>query len=66
MVNVTNKTINDVNNDTVINTTASVDEKHVLQFILSTIEEQKFKKKGTCKNDTFKLYKENFSEDVNE
>ena len=49
MVNVTDKTINDVNNDTVINTTASVDEKHVLQFILSTIEEQKLKKKGTAR-----------------
>ena len=29
-----NKTINDVNNDTVINTTTSVDEEQILQFIL--------------------------------
>ena len=66
MADVSDKTINDVNNDTVINTTTSVDEEQVLRFILSTIEEQKAKKKVTCKNDIFKLCKENFSEDINE
>ena len=39
MVDVSDKTINDVNNDTVVNTTTSVDEEQVLQFILSTLEE---------------------------
>ena len=29
------KTITDVNNDTVINTTTSIDEEQILQFILS-------------------------------
>ena len=66
MVDVSDKTINDVNNDTVVNTTTSVDEEQVLQFILSTLEEQKAKKKGTCKNDIFKLCKEHFSEDIHE
>ena len=66
MADVSDKTINDVNNDTVINTTTSVDEEQVLRFILSTIEEQKAKKNVTCKNDIFKLCKENFSEDINE
>ena len=39
MADVSDKTINDVNNYTVINTTKSVDEEQILQFILSTIEE---------------------------
>ena len=65
MAVVSDKTISDVNNDTVINTT-SVDEEQVLQFILSTIEEQKAKKKDSCKNDLFKLCKENLNEDINE
>ena len=66
MADVSDKTINDVNNYTVINTTKSVDEEQILQFILSTIEEQKPKKKGTCKSDIFKLCKENFSENIND
>ena len=39
MADFSDKTINDVNNYTVINTTKSVDEEQILQFILSTIEE---------------------------
>ena len=66
MADVSDKTMNDVNNAVVINITKSVDEEQVLQFILSAIEEQKAKKKGTWKNDIFKLCKENFSEDINE
>ena len=66
MADVSDKTINDANNNTVINTTTSADGEQILQFILSTIEEQKAKKKGTCKNDIFKLSKENFSEDIND
>ena len=66
MADFSDKTINDVNNYTVINTTKSVDEEQILQFILSTIEEQKPKKKGTCKSDIFKLCKENFSENIND
>ena len=66
MADVSDKTIDDVNNDTVINTTTSADEEQILQFILSTIEKQKAKKKGTCKNDIFKFCKENFSEDIND
>ena len=31
------KTITDVNNDTVINTTTSIDEEQILQFILSCL-----------------------------
>ena len=62
MADVSGKTINDVNN----NTTTSVDQEYVLQFIWSAIEEQKANKKGTCKNDICKLCKENFSEDMNE
>ena len=57
MADVSDKTINDANNDTVINTTKSVDEEQILQFILSTIEEQKARKNGKCKNDIFKLCK---------
>ena len=45
MADVREKTINGVNNDTVINTTKSVDEEEVVQFILSTMEEQKVQKK---------------------
>ena len=66
MADVGDKTINDVNNDTLINTTKSVDEEQILQFILSTIEEQKARKNGTCKNDIFKFCEENFSEDIND
>ena len=66
MADVSDKTMNDVNNAVVINITKSVDEEQVSQFILSAIEEQKAKKKGTWKNDIFKLCKENFSEDINE
>ena len=65
MADVGDKTINDVNNDTLVNTTKSVDEEQILQFILSTIEEQKARKNGTCKN-IFKFCKENFSEDIND
>ena len=65
MTDVSDKIISDVNNDTVINTTKSVDEEQILQFIFFTIEEKKAKKRGTCKNDIFKLCKENFSEDIN-
>ena len=66
MADVSDKTINDVNDDIVINTTTSVDKKQLLQFILYFIEEQKAKKKGTRKNDIFKLCKENSSEEINE
>ena len=45
MADVREKTINGLNNDTVINTTKSVDEEEVVQFILSTMEEQKVQKK---------------------
>ena len=45
VADVSDKTIHDVNNDTSINTTTSVDEEQILQFILSTIEEQKAEKK---------------------
>ena len=45
MADVSDKIIKNVNNDTVIYTTTSVDEEQILQFILSTIEEQKAKKK---------------------
>ena len=38
MADVREKTINGLNNDTVINTTKSVDEEEVVQFILSTME----------------------------
>ena len=66
MADVSDKTINDVNDDIVINTTTSVDKEQLLQFILYFIEEQKDKKKGTRKNDIFKLCKENSSEEINE
>ena len=66
MADVSDKIINYVNNDTVINTTKSVDEEQILQLILSTIEEQKAKKKCMCKNDIFNPLKENFSEDIND
>ena len=46
------RTINNVNNDTY---TKSVDKEQILQFILSTTEEQKGKKRGTCKNDILTL-----------
>ena len=44
MADVSDKIISDVNNDTVINTTKSVDEEQILQFIFFTIEEKKAKK----------------------
>ena len=66
MADVSDKTINDVNDDIVINTTTSVDKEQLLQFILYFIEEQKAKKKGPRKNDIFKLCKENSSEEINE
>ena len=66
MADVSDKTINDVNDDIVIYTTTSVDKEQLLQFILYFIEEQKAKKKGTRKNDIFKLCKENSSEEINE
>ena len=66
MADVSDKTINKVNNDAGVNVTKSVDEEQILQFILSTIEEQKAKKKGTGKNDIFELCKENFSENIND
>ena len=54
MVDVSDKTINDANNDNVSITT-SVEEEQILQFILCTIEEQKAEKKSTSKNDIFKF-----------
>ena len=51
MADVSDKIINDVNNDAAINTSKSVDEEKILQF------KQKAKKKGTFKNDIFKLCK---------
>ena len=39
MADVSDKTINKVNNDAGVNVTKSVDEEQILQFILSTIEE---------------------------
>ena len=45
MTDVSDKIIKDVNNDPVINTTKSVDAEQILQFILSTIENQKAKKR---------------------
>ena len=44
MTDVSDKTINDVIM-TLMNTTTSLDEEQLLQSILSTIEEQKAKKK---------------------
>ena len=39
MANVSDKAINNVNNDTIINTPKSVDEKQILQFISFTVAE---------------------------
>ena len=52
MAEASDMTINDVNIDTY---TKSVDKEQSLQFILSTTEEQKAKKRGTCKNDILTL-----------
>ena len=45
MAGVSDKIIDHVTNDAVINATNLVDEEQILQFILSTIEEQKVKKR---------------------
>ena len=65
MADVSDKTANDVNNDTYKPYKISRRRAN-FTIILSTIEEQKVKKTGTCKNYIFKLCKENFSEDIND
>ena len=58
MADVSDKIIDDENNiDAVINTTKSVDEEQILQFISSTIQQEKAKKTDTCKDYIFKLCK---------
>ena len=58
MADVGNKIIGDEKNiDAVINTTKSVDEEQILQFISSTIQQEKAKKKDTCKDYIFKICK---------
>ena len=72
MADASEKTINDVNNDTAINTTTPVDEEQIPQPILSTTKEQIRKKVRARmiilkKNDIFSedINDHNFSEHMN-